>query len=260
MENQRRLANKTNRYEAGHSGVPRKGAALLQGIAVCGRCGRRMSLRYSGPAGDYPVYTCRADRDQEGGRYARKCVRCPSMRTSKASCSRPCGRTRSSSPSPSWARSKRRRVSLSGIGRCGASGRAMRQNVHGANMMRSILRTVWWRVRWSAWEEKLRAAEAIEQDYERWRSDEPLVLSEPDREALQKLGEDPPGIWHAPSRTAAERCIICEVALDQKRLKGQVWFKILWQTGATSDHSPKAGPHLWRLHRCGAAAEPCDRT
>ncbi|WP_352700828.1 hypothetical protein [Mesorhizobium sp. M0590] len=26
-----------------------------------------MSLRYSGPAGDYPVYTCRADRDQEGG-------------------------------------------------------------------------------------------------------------------------------------------------------------------------------------------------
>ncbi|ESY65893.1 MULTISPECIES: zinc ribbon domain-containing protein [Mesorhizobium] len=67
MENQRRLANNINRYEAGHSGVPRKGAALLQGIAVCGRCGRRMSLRYSGPAGDYPVYTCRADRDQEGG-------------------------------------------------------------------------------------------------------------------------------------------------------------------------------------------------
>ncbi|MER9606402.1 hypothetical protein [Mesorhizobium sp. M0243] len=26
-----------------------------------------MILRYSGPAGDYPVYTCRADRDQEGG-------------------------------------------------------------------------------------------------------------------------------------------------------------------------------------------------
>lgn len=40
MENQRRLANNINRYKAGHSGVPRKGAALLQGIAVCGRCGR----------------------------------------------------------------------------------------------------------------------------------------------------------------------------------------------------------------------------
>nr|WP_280806462.1 zinc ribbon domain-containing protein [Mesorhizobium sp. L103C105A0] len=67
MENQRRLANNINRYEAGHSGVPRNGAALLQGIAVCGQCGRRMILRYSGPAGDYPVYTCRTDREQDGG-------------------------------------------------------------------------------------------------------------------------------------------------------------------------------------------------
>jgi hypothetical protein len=45
MANQRRLADNINRYGAGHSGVPRKGSALLQGIAICGRCGRRMSLR-----------------------------------------------------------------------------------------------------------------------------------------------------------------------------------------------------------------------
>ena len=64
MANQRRLADNVNRPEAGHSGAPRKGCALLQGIAVCGRCGRRMSLRYTGPSGDYPVYCCRVDRDQ----------------------------------------------------------------------------------------------------------------------------------------------------------------------------------------------------
>jgi hypothetical protein len=66
MANQRRLADNVNRYEAGHSGVPRKGSALLQGIAICGRCGRRLSLRYTGPNGDYPVYCCRVDRDQRG--------------------------------------------------------------------------------------------------------------------------------------------------------------------------------------------------
>jgi hypothetical protein len=44
MANQRRLADNVNRYEAGHTGAPRRGAALLQGIAVCGRCGRRMCL------------------------------------------------------------------------------------------------------------------------------------------------------------------------------------------------------------------------
>ena len=67
MANQRRLADNANRYEAGHTGVPRKGSALLQGIAICGRCGRHMSLRYTGPNGDYPVYCCRFDRDQRGG-------------------------------------------------------------------------------------------------------------------------------------------------------------------------------------------------
>jgi Recombinase zinc beta ribbon domain/Recombinase len=64
MANQRRMADNVNRYEAGHPAVPRRGSALLQGIAICGRCGRRMCLRYTGPNGDYPVYCCRVDRDQ----------------------------------------------------------------------------------------------------------------------------------------------------------------------------------------------------
>jgi hypothetical protein len=67
MANQRCLADNTNRYAAGHAGAPRRGSALLQGIAVCGRCGRRMSLRYTGPNGDYPVYCCRADHDLSAG-------------------------------------------------------------------------------------------------------------------------------------------------------------------------------------------------
>ena len=33
-----------------------------------------MSLRYTGPNGDYPVYCCRFDRDQEAARCARKCA------------------------------------------------------------------------------------------------------------------------------------------------------------------------------------------
>ena len=45
------------------------------------------------------------------------------------------------------------------------------------------------------WEEKLRAAEAIEQDYEGRRSDEPLVLSEAGRHGLLALAENLPGIW-----------------------------------------------------------------
>lgn len=67
MAKQRRLADNLNHYDANRHGAPRQGNALLQGIAVCGRCGRRMGLHYSGPNGNYPVYLCRADQHQHGG-------------------------------------------------------------------------------------------------------------------------------------------------------------------------------------------------
>jgi hypothetical protein len=92
------------------------------------------------------------------------------------------------------------------------------------------------------WEQKLRAAEAIEKEYEQWRQEEPLVLSDADRAALLALGEDLPAIWRAATTTAADRkrilrFIIREVALDQKRARGQVAIRILWQTGAVSEHA-----------------------
>src|ERR1700692_2541483 len=48
-----------------------------------------------------------------------------------------------------------------------------------------------------AWEDKLRAVEAIEQEYARWRSEEPAVIGEAERVALQRLGENLPKIWRA---------------------------------------------------------------
>ena len=66
MANRRQLADNVGCYDAGRPGAPRKGNALLQGIVSCGRCARRMCLRYSGPNGDYPVYVCVADSNSEG--------------------------------------------------------------------------------------------------------------------------------------------------------------------------------------------------
>lgn len=43
-------------------GPPREGPALLQGLAVCGVCGRRMSVRYHARRGTHlPDYVCQAD-------------------------------------------------------------------------------------------------------------------------------------------------------------------------------------------------------
>ena len=100
------------------------------------------------------------------------------------------------------------------------------------------------------WEEKLRAAEAIERDYEQWRLEEPLVLSDADRATLLAMGENLPGIWRASSTTAADRkqilrFVIRQVALDQKRVRGQVSINILWQTGAVTEHATRRRVHVY---------------
>jgi hypothetical protein len=102
-----------------------------------------------------------------------------------------------------------------------------------------------------AWEEKLRAVEAVEQEHARWRSEEPLIIGAAERAGLQALGENLPRIWHAATTSAADRkrilrFVVREVVLDQRRLQGQVWLKIVWQTGATSEHRLQRSVRAYR--------------
>jgi hypothetical protein len=92
-----------------------------------------------------------------------------------------------------------------------------------------------------AWEDRLRAADAVEQEYRQWRQRDPIVLQAEDYKALEALASDLPTLWRAPTTRPEERkrilrLIIQEVLLDQKRSRGEVWVKIIWQTGAVSEH------------------------
>ena len=242
MTNQRRLANNVSRYRTGQAGVPRKGSALLQGIAICGRCGQRMALHYSGSRSEYPVYCCRFDRDQRAG------VLCQEVRAlpvdslverivldalspdqiAIALAAMDQLEEESQQLERQWAlRRERARYEAD---------RARRQYEAVEPENRLVARSLE-----RAWEDKLRAVEAIEQEYAHWRSEEPLIVGTAERAELQALGENLPWIWHAASTSTADRkhllrFIVREVVLDQKRIRGQVWMKILWQTGATSEH------------------------
>jgi DNA invertase Pin-like site-specific DNA recombinase len=55
--NRLRLAgNRTNTEVL--SGPAREGLCLLQGMLLCGACGRRLGIRYTGNSGVYPIYQC----------------------------------------------------------------------------------------------------------------------------------------------------------------------------------------------------------
>jgi Recombinase/Recombinase zinc beta ribbon domain len=61
--NQARLArNRTNGEGTVLSGSAREGLALLQGLLICGICGRALTMRYQGNGGVYPLYLCSARR------------------------------------------------------------------------------------------------------------------------------------------------------------------------------------------------------
>src|SRR5258707_3511105 len=53
---QRLAANRTNCEVL--AGPAREGFCLLQGLLICGTCGRRLSVRYTGNGGLYPIYQC----------------------------------------------------------------------------------------------------------------------------------------------------------------------------------------------------------
>ncbi len=56
VNRQRLTANRTN--AEGLAGPVREGLCLLQGLLLCGVCGRRLGVRYTGNGGIYPVYQC----------------------------------------------------------------------------------------------------------------------------------------------------------------------------------------------------------
>src|SRR5499427_5510943 len=59
LKNQERLEkNRTNGDQLILNGPAREGLALLQGLLLCGNCGRSLTVRYTGNGGIYPCYQC----------------------------------------------------------------------------------------------------------------------------------------------------------------------------------------------------------
>lgn len=242
MANRRQLAENVGRYEVGRPGAPRKGQALLQGIVSCGRCARRMCLRYSGPNGDYPVYVCVADRSSEGR------PRCQEVRAlaidaeverlilTALTPDRIALAVAALGEIEEETRTMERQWSLKRERARFDAERARRQYDAVEPENRLVARSLE-----RIWEERLRRADQIEQEYNAWHREQAVSISDSDRQQILALGEDLPRIWHAATTTSADRkqivrLVIKEIALDQKRRRGYVWIKVVWQTGAVSEH------------------------
>lgn len=240
MANQKRLVNNVARRADERPGVPRKGSALLQGVAVCGRCGRRMALHYSGPHADYPVYHCSADQKRTGR------PRCQEVRALQVDAE--VERVLLASLAPDQIA-----LAAAAVGQIEAetrllgrqwdlrreraryeTDRARRQYDAVEPENRLVARSLE-----RALEDRLRQAEEVEQAFERWRCEQPGPFGPSERAEVLALAGDLPRVWKtaAPAeRKQILRLVVREVVLDQKRAPGQIWMRVIWQTGTSSEH------------------------
>lgn len=242
MTIQAQLRANRNLYGAGHVGAPRQGQALLQGIVLCGRCGARMRVVYTGDQGQLPAYTCAQARKLYGLPRCQE-VRGPALdaaveqallaalapdQIALALAALAQLEQEAATLQQHWQlRLERARYEAE---------RARRQYTAVEPEHRLVARTLE-----RQWEEKLRAVEQVEQEYQQWQQQQQLVLTPADRQEILALGENLPQLWRAPSTTHADRkqivrLLIKEVLVDRERATGQVWFQINWQTGASSEH------------------------
>jgi DNA invertase Pin-like site-specific DNA recombinase len=258
LANQSQLAANQARYRPAvpQAGAARKGQALLQGIALCGRCGARLGLHYSGPKGTFPVYKCLAGKrdgdaracqevrglglDAEVERLVLAALAPDQLAIALATLAQ------LEQDEQDVRRQWQLRVERARY----AAERAWRQFDAVEPENRLVARTLE-----RQWEEHLRALEQVEQEAEAHLRRERQVLSSADRAAILALAEDLPALWQAPTTTAIERkrllrLLVREVIIDQQRERGRVWFQINWQTGAHSEH--------WLVRRVQAYAQHAD--
>ncbi|MBV8830868.1 MAG: recombinase family protein [Acidobacteriaceae bacterium] len=242
LANQAQLQANRNHYGQGQPGAVRQGQALLQGIALCGRCGRQMWLRYSGPQGTFPVYQCQADAKELGG------PACQAVRALRVDAEVERQLLAALQPDQlalaleafdqlvleQTARERQWHLRLERVRYEAQRARRQYDEVEPEN--RLVARSLE-----QAWEEKLRAVEQVERDYQEWKQEHRTEISAQERQEILALGEDLPRLWQAETTTPADRkyllrLVIKEVLLDQKRERGKVWLQINWQTGASTQH------------------------
>jgi DNA invertase Pin-like site-specific DNA recombinase len=238
VANQAQLRTNSLRYREERPGVARKGQALLQGIVRCGRCGALFHLHYSGPQGEFPEYRCSADQSQFGGTDCQR-VRARALDTQIEQrfleALQPAQVTLALAAlaqleQEEQAETKQWELRLERARYQARRAERQYQAVEPEN--RLVARSLE-----KQWEERLRAVETAEKEYHAWKSSRFGSLTQADREAIVALGSDLPTLWRAPTTSNTERkqmlrLVIREVIVDSKRVEGQVWVQINWQTGA----------------------------
>jgi DNA invertase Pin-like site-specific DNA recombinase len=233
LRNQQRLDDNCTHRENDRRGAVREGHALLQGLVLCGQCGRRMSVRYT-RNGTTPSYECNQVHKQQGGRT------CQFVRGDGVDAA--VSRLFLEAIQPAQLE-----VSLSTLEQIEDQARQVERQWqlrlerarYEADLARRRFLVVDPENRLVArnlekdWNEKLAAVEQLEREQAVSPGGVAVRLSPQERQRILDLAEDLPALWHAPTTTPAERkqllrLLVKDVTLTKEATTIRVALR--WQT------------------------------
>ena len=248
LVNRRHPRDNLYNFAAKGRGAPREGRALLQGLVVCGRCGRRMSVSHGShhlshqcrrAQVDYAASMCQASPvahlDRALGALFLDAVRPAAIETTLAALAE-FERERRTLDRHWQLRIERARYEAQ---------RAQRRYDAIEPENRLVARTL--EARWNA---ALRALEELEQEYAVVRRTELLPLDETDEHAVRRLAEDLPALWHAATTADVDRkrmlrLVVTEVVLAVHGRERRAEATVVWSGGATTGHEVRCPPLGW---------------
>ena len=239
--NQRRIARNTRPGPHKTSGAVREGSALLQGLASCGRCGRRLRTHYRG-RNSAPGYHCAGERLVEGrGSY---CLNIGGVQIDEA-----VTRAFIAALEPAKIRATVAAAEQVEMDREAALKHwrlSVERASYAANLAERRYRAVdpdnrlVARGLERAWEESLTALEAAKAELSRREQERPRVLSTEERDHLSTLGRNLAAVWTAATTTPRDRkellgSLIEEVIVKVERDKSAAHLTLRWKGGALTE-------------------------
>ena len=250
VRNQERL--RQNWHHAGGQGATRDGTALLQGLVFCGICGQRMGVQhYASKERRSPAYLCHAGYSQEGHDHL-----CQSMTSRPVDAAVVQAFLEAVSPlgvhvavgvldqiEQDLAAQRRQRELQVTQARYEAR---LTQRQYDAADPDNRLVTAELERRWN---EKLERVARLEQAQAKAEEDAHWDLTADERAAIDRLSQDLPAVWAAPTTTNRERkellrCAIGSVSLDGVSRPGEIEVQIQWRSGTVTrlaTHRPGPG-------------------
>jgi DNA invertase Pin-like site-specific DNA recombinase/ribosomal protein S14 len=238
--NQDRL--EANRARQDRPGAPRPGASLLAGLLRCGRCGRRMAVRYSGPknrhsyncaqgSADYAEPLCQSvSGPVVDDLVAREILTALEPAALEASLAAVAEVERERAELSRHWQLRRERAGYE-------VERAARQYQAVEPENRMVARELERR-----WEESLKAQRHLEEEYERWLRTAPGRFSTADAEVIRSLAAVHPRVWHAGTTTPAERqraarLLLERVTVTVDKTSERVEMELHWIGGLMRRHT-----------------------